>query len=144
MTENSKAYKTLSDIMNAPGRESMAEIARIAPAVETVARKSGIFKLIFSDTVVKASSKAYMQGATKKERDRVSAEMRDLGEQVILKVLKYGLGECLPEMQEIVAAINGISRDELLDNYTMGEIVGMIKAIVGDEGFLSSLRTLTN
>lgn len=142
--ENSKGYKTLSQLMDAPAGECMQAIARVAPAIGTIAEKTGIFKLLFSDTVIKANSQSYMRHATKKERERIADEMASTGEQILLRLLKVGLGECLPEMQEVLAAINGISRDELLAKYSTREIIGMVKEVLGDDGFLSSMRTLTD
>ena len=135
-----KTYKTLTDLLNAPARESMAAIARVAPAIERIARSSGIFDLVFSNAVMDVyDAKAQGKGATKKQAEA----LKETGVEITLRVLKYGLGENLSDMQEIIAAINGITVDELLDAYTTAEIIKMVKAIVSDQGFLSSLATLT-
>lgn len=143
MTETKAAkndYKTLTDVLNAPARESMATVARIAPAIERIARESGILSLVFSPEVMAAYDPARVREMTLDQRKSLNASMLKLGEEAMLRILKYGLGECLGDMQEIVAAVNGITKDELLDDYSGVEVVAMAKAIVSDQGFLTSLK----
>lgn len=138
-----KTYRTLTQVMQAPARESMPIIARIAPAIERIVTKTGILKLMFSNTVALASNQRAMAKLSEKKQAEIRAEMEGIGEQAVSALLK-SLGDCMPEYEEILAAINGVSVDELLDNYSMSDIVNMIKTIVSDNGFLSSLRTLTD
>lgn len=136
-------YKTLTEIMAAPARESMPIVARIAPAMEQIAAKTGILSLMFSETVALATNAAALAKLNEGERAAVRADMAALGEQVTLKLLG-SIGSCMPEYQEILAALNGITVDELLDNYTAKDIIEMIKAVITDNDFLASLRTLTS
>jgi hypothetical protein len=121
-----RAYRTLSDVLEMPVEEGAQILARVAPALERFARKSGIFSVMFE-----------MAGTASSE-----AEAAKMGEEVALLVLRYALGECLEDMQEIIAAINGMSKEDLKKNYTVADVIRMIKSMVGDKGFLSSVRTL--
>ena len=138
-----RAYKTLGEIMNAPARESMPIIARVAPAIESIATKTGILSLMFDNAVVTATNAAAMQKLPKEQQAKVRGDLMKIGENVTIKLVG-SIGSCMPEYQEILAAINGITVDELLDNYTAKQIIEMIKTVVSDKDFLTSVRTLVN
>lgn len=136
-------YKTLTDVMNMKGREAAPIVARIAPALAKVAKRSGVVGLLFNPTVATATSETAMARLTAKERASVEAKMADIGQEVTLKLLEVCLGECLADMVEIVAAVNGTTADQLLDDCTTAEIVARVKAIASDPGFFGSLASLT-
>lgn len=131
MTEENKqtkprAVKTLSEIMEQPSGECLDVIARVAPALERFANKSGIIRTLIekegtADTKEKAA---------------------DMAEMTASAILRYALGECQNEAVEIVAAVNGLTVDQLRSECTGWEVARMIKALVGDKGFMSHLRTL--
>lgn len=130
MTEKqaAKTYKTLSEIMEEPAGECLDIIARVAPALERFISKSGIIR-----TLIEKQGTA----STKEE----AAEMAEL---TAAAILKYALGECQGEAVEIVAAVNGLTVEELRRDYTGWELAKMIKAVVMDKGFLLHVRTLTD
>lgn len=129
--ENSKqtkprAVKTLSEIMAQPSGECLDVIARVAPAIDRFTVKSGVIR-----SLIESEGKA----ATVEE----GVEMAEMMASVILR---YALGECQDEAVEIVAAVNGLTVDQLRSECSGWEVARMIKALVSDKGFLSSLRTL--
>ena len=125
-TEKIKEFRTLSDIMNAPSGEGLDIIARVAPAIERFANKSGIIGKILEK-----------QGTATSVEQAV-----EIAELTASAVLRYALGECQSETVEIVAAVNGLTVDQVRNDYTGWEFAKMVKAVVMDKGFLSSVRTL--
>lgn len=130
MTEQNKekTFRTLSDVMDAPAGDGMETIARIAPAIEKLATKSGLLDLIIEK-----------QGTAETE-----AEAVEIVKGALAALMKYGLGECLEDMVEVLAAINGRTVEELKADYTGWDVVRMAKAVISDKAFFSLLRTLLN
>jgi hypothetical protein len=125
-TEKIKEFRTLSDVMNEPSGECLDIIARVAPAIERFANKSGIIGKILEK-----------QGTAESVEQAV-----EIVELTASAVLRYALGECQSETVEIVAAVNGLTVDQVRNDYTGWELAKMVKAVVMDKGFLSSVRTL--
>ena len=121
-----RAAKTLSDVMSQPSGECLDIIARVAPAIERFVSKSGVIRSLIEN------------GGTANTVE----EAADMAEAMASVILRYALGECQAEAVEIVAAINGMTADELRSECTGWEVARMIKALVSDKGFLSSVRTL--
>lgn len=124
--QQEQSFKTLSDLMEQPAGECLDLIARVAPALERICKKSGIIRTVIAT------------GGTATNLD----EALDMAEATATTVLKYALGECQDDAVEIVAAINGLTVEELRGNYSGWQLVKMIKAVVMDKGFLSSARSL--
>lgn len=130
MTEKNKeakprACKTLSDIMAQPSGECLDVIARIAPALDRFVTKSGVIRSLLEN-----------QG----KADTVE-EGIEMAEKMVSVVLRYAMGECQAEAVEIVAAVNGMTVEQLRSECNGWEVARMIKVLVGDRGFMSSLRT---
>lgn len=125
-TEKVKEFRTLSDVMNEPSGECLDIIARVAPAIERFANKSGIIGKVLEK-----------QGTAESVEQAV-----EIVELTASAVLRYALGECQAETVEIVAAVNGLTVDQVRNDYTGWELAKMVKAVVMDKGFLSSVRTL--
>lgn len=130
MEENKteRKWRTLSDLMEANSGESLEAVARVAPAIERIITKSGLLRSVLE------------KGGTARNK----AEALDMAESVASALLRYCLGENIGDAVEVLAAINGMTAEELKKNTTTWELVGMIKALVTDEGFFTSLRTLTD
>lgn len=131
MTEEKKqteprAVKTLSDIMAQPSGECLDVIARVAPALERFVTRSGVIRSLIEN-----------QGKAATVEEGV-----DMAETMVSVLLRYALGECQAEAVEIVAAVNGLTVEQLRSECTGWEVARMIKALVGDKGFTSHLRTL--
>ena len=131
MTEKNKeakprACKTLSDIMAQPSGECLDVIARIAPALERIVTKCGVIRFLLEN-----------QG-----RANTVEEGVEMAEMMASVILRYAMGECQAEAVEIVTAVNGMTVDQLRSECNGWEVARMIKALVGDKGFTSSLRTL--
>ena len=124
MTE--KKFRTISDVMGQDANESMAVIATIAPAIERVATKSGLLHLILEK-----------QGTAKTD-----AEAIEIVEGAVSALMRYALGECMDDMKAIIAAVNGLTVEELGEQFTGWDVVGAAKAIVTDKDFFSLLRSL--
>ena len=124
MTE--KKCRTISDVMGQDANESMAVIATIAPAIERVATKSGLLHLILEK-----------QGTAKTD-----AEAIEIVEGAVSALMRYALGECMDDMKAIIAAVNGLTVEELGEQFTGWDVVGAAKAIVTDKDFFSLLRSL--
>ena len=75
---------------------------------------------------------------------RSKKEALDIAEGVVSALLRHCLGENIDDAVEIVAAVNGMTADELKAEVSTMELVRMVKAMVTDEGFFTSLRTLTD
>lgn len=121
-----RACKTLSEIMEQPSGECLDIIARVAPAIERFTTKSGVIR-----SLIESEGKA----ATVEEGAKMAETM-------VSVILRYALGECQNEAVEIVAAVNGLTVEQLRKECSGWEVARMIKALVSDKGFLSSLRTL--
>lgn len=131
MEENkteSKEWRTLSDLMEANSGETLETVARIAPAVERIIVKSGILRSVLE------------KGGTANSKE----EAAEMVEEIASALLRYCLGENIGDAVEVLAAINGMTAEELKENTTTWQLVGMIKALVTDSGFFTSLRTLTD
>lgn len=126
METKPRAVKTLSEVMALPSGECLDVIARVAPAIERFTVKSGVIR-----SLIESQGKA--------ETIEEGAEMAEMMASVILR---YALGECQSEAVEIVAAVNGLTAEQLRSDCSGWEVARMIKALVTDKGFLSSLRTL--
>lgn len=130
MEENKteRKWRTLSDLMEANSGESLEAVARVAPAIERIITKSGLLRSVLE------------KGGTA----RNEAEALDIAESVASALLRYCLGENIGDAVEVLAAINGMTAAELKSSTTTWELVGMVKALVTDEDFFTSLRTLTD
>jgi hypothetical protein len=125
-TAEPRAYKTLSDLMEQPSGECLDVIARVAPALERFVNRSGVIRSLLEN-----------QGKANTE-----AEAVDMAETMVSAILRYAMGECQSEAVEIVAAVNGMTVKQLRAECNGWEVARMIKALVSDKGFFSSLRTL--
>lgn len=121
-----RAVKTLSEIMEQPSGECLDIIARVAPALERFASKSGIIRQLIEN-----------EGQASSVEEGVK-----MAETMATAILRYALGECQDEAVEIVAAVNGLTVEQIREDCSGWEVAHMIKALVSDKGFLSSLRTL--
>lgn len=127
MTENiEKKYRTISDVMSQPADETLAVIATIAPAIERVATKSGLLHLILEKQGTAATD----------------AEAVEIVEGAVSALMRYALGECMDDMKAIIAAVNGLSVEEMGKRYTGWDVVNAAKAIITDKDFFSLLRSL--
>lgn len=143
MAEDSeKQYKTLADVLGMKGREGMVVVATIAPKVSKIVKTAGVVPLLLNGTVATACSEKAMAALTLEQRAKVYDRMAEIGEEVACRIIDT-VGECLPEFEAVVAAVNGMSVDELLDRHTVGDIYEMAKTIVSDPGFLGSLSKLS-
>lgn len=120
-----KSYKTLTDLLNEPAGDCMEAIARVAPAIERVANRSGLLDMLIQQ-----------QGTAANE-----AEAGDIVKEFISALLAHCLGDCKDEMLDIIAAINGMTVEELKENYTGWQLVEMVKSIVTDQDFFTSLQS---
>lgn len=139
--ERETNIRTFSDVMALPAREGAPIVARVAPAVNEIVEKTGILKLLFNNVVATVNDPRAMAKLNAKEQAKLRARMVSIGEQIISVVLK-SMGECMPQYLEILAALNGVSTDELQDRYTTGQLFDMVKTLVTDSGFLASVQTL--
>lgn len=127
MTENiEKKFRTISDVMNQSAGESLAVIATIAPAIERVATKSGLLHLILEKQGTAASD----------------AEAIEIVEGVIAALMRYALGECMDDMAAIIAAVNGMTVEEMKERLTGRDVFEAARAIISDKDFFSLLRSL--
>ena len=121
-----KAFKTISDLLEQPAGECVDVLAEVAPAIERVANRSGLL-----DMMVAA------QGTANDE-----AEAEKMVKAFISALLKHALGDCNGDVLTIIAAVNGITVEELRSDYSGWQLVRMVKAIITDKGFFTSLRAL--
>lgn len=131
MTEKNKeakprACKTLSEIMDQPSGECLDVIARVAPAIERFTVRSGVIRSLLE----------------KQGKAATVEEGAEMAEMMASAILRYAMGECQDEAVEIVAAVNGMTVEELRADCSGWEVARMIKALVSDKGFFSHLRTL--
>lgn len=125
-TKKPRAVKTLSEIMEQPSSECLDVIARIAPALERFVTRSGVIRYLIEN---QGKAATVEEGA-------------DMAETMVSVLLRYAMGECQNEAVEIVAAVNGMTVEQLRSECSGWEVARMIKALVGDKGFTSYLRTL--
>lgn len=125
-TKKPRAVKTLSEIMEQPSGECLDVIARIAPALERFVTRSGVIRSLIEN---QGKAATVEEGA-------------DMAETMVSVLLRYAMGECQNEAVEIVAAVNGMTVEQLRSECSGWEVARMIKALVGDKGFTSHLRTL--
>lgn len=137
---NEKTYRTLTEIMAAPAGESLETIARVAAPIERIISGTGALKLLFNETVATAQDPKALAKMTDEERAEINNKMIEIGAEVVALLLR-SLADYMPECKEVLAAVNGVTVAELEESYTGFEIVRMVKALVSDEGFLSSVRT---
>ena len=141
MTDNAKTYRTLTDLLNMPAAEAEPLIMRAAPAIERVADAVGLFDTFFDPDFVTCQDKRAMAKLSKAERERIEAKVLNMGKELTRKLFAKGLGECLPDVMEVLAAIQGVSAAELKAGRTTLEVINMAKAVLGDPGFLSFAAT---
>lgn len=125
-TKKPRAVKTLSEIMEQPSGECLDVIARVAPALERFVNRSGVIRSLIEN---QGKAATVEEGA-------------DMAETMVSVLLRYAMGECQNEAVEIVAAVNGMTVEQLRTECSGWEVARMIKALVGDKGFTSHLRTL--
>lgn len=120
-----KEFRTLSDVLDAPAEEGLHVIAACAGAIERIDAKAGIIDFIIDN-----------QGAA------VNAEEGgELVKHLIRIMLKHALGDCMGDCLQIVAAVNNTTPEKLKKEHTGGELVKMVKAIISDKAFFSSLAS---
>lgn len=125
-TKKPRAVKTLSEIMEQPSGECLDVIARVAPALERFVNRSGVIRSLIEN---QGKAATVEEGA-------------DMAETMVIVLLRYAMGECQNEAVEIVAAVNGLTVEQLRTECSGWEVARMIKALVGDKGFTSYLHTL--
>jgi hypothetical protein len=123
--EQQKNYKTLADVLNAPAEEGLHVIAACAGAIERIDSKSGILDFMI-DNQGKATD---------------TAEGHELVKMLVRMVLKHALGDCMEDCLQIVAAVNNTTVAKLKKERTGLELVQMIKTIVTDRDFFTSLAS---
>ena len=122
-----KKYRTLTEVLDAPACECLDAVAIAAPAIERMVNKCGII-----DYLVENGGKA----------DSME-EAKGYAKIMTSTVLRYALGECQDDAVAIIAAINGITPEELRRECTGWELVSMIRAMVTDKDFFQSLQAFT-
>lgn len=141
MTEKEKTYRTLTDLLNMPAGEAEPLIMRAAPAIERVADAVGLFDTFFdADFVTYQDKRAFMK-LNKAERERIENKVLGMGKGLMRSLMAKGLGECLPDVIDVLAAVQGITAAELKATYTTLEVINMAKAVLSDQGFLSFAAT---
>ena len=136
-----KTYRTLTDLLNMPAGEAEPLIMRAAPAIERVADAVGLFDTFFDQDFVTYQDKRAFLKLNKAERERVEAKVLGMGKELMRNLMAKGLGECLPDVMEVLAAVQGITVVELKAAYTTLEVINMAKAVLSDQGFLSFAAT---
>lgn len=142
MTEE-KTYRTVTDVLNMPAGESEPLIMRAAPAIARVVDSIGVLDAFFDRDYVIFNEPARFNGLAANERERIESKVLDMGKDTVRALLAKGLGECLPDVKEIIAAINCVTLAQLNERYTTLEVIAMAKAVITDQGFLSFAATLT-
>lgn len=140
MTE-SKTYRTLTEVLNMPAGESEPIIMRAAPAIASVADGVGLFDAFFDEDFLKLQDSKAFAKLPKKEQQRIESKVSEMGKTLSKNLLAKGLGECLPDVKDILAAINGVTLAELNERYSTLEVIAMARALLSDKGFLSLVRT---
>lgn len=137
MNDNAKTYRTLTDLLNMPAGEAEPLIMRAAPALERVADACGLFDTFFDKDFLTCQDPRAMAKLNKAERERVEARVLAMGKELTRKLFAKGLGECLPDVIDVLAAIQGVSASELKASRTTLEVISMAKAVLSDPGFFS-------
>lgn len=142
MSDN-KTYRTLTDLLNMPAGEAEPLIMRAAPAIERVADAVGLFDTFFDSDFITYQDKATFMGRSKAERERIEAKVLGMGKDLMRNLMAKALGECLPDVVDVLAAVQGVSVREFRERYTTLEVISMARAIIGDPGFFTFAATLT-
>lgn len=122
-----KKYRTLTEVLDAPAGECLDVVAIAAPAIERLVNKCGLIDYLVEN------------GGTANSLD----EAKGYAKIMTSTLLRYALGECQDDAVAIIAAINGITPDELRKSCTGWELVSMIKTMVTDKDFFQSLQAFT-
>ena len=125
--KNEKKYRTLTEVLDAPAGECLDVVAIAAPAIERLVNKCGLIDYLVEN------------GGTANSID----EAKGYAKIMTSTLLRYALGECQGDAVEIIAAINGMSAEELRSKCTGWELVSMIKTMVTDKDFFQSLQAFT-
>ena len=125
--QEEKKYRTLTEVLDAPAGECLDVVAIAAPAIERLVNKCGLI-----DYLVENGGKA----------DSME-EAKGYAKIMTSTLLRYALGECQDDAVAIIAAINGITPEELRRKCTGWELVSMIKTMVTDKDFFQSLQAFT-
>lgn len=125
--QEEKKYRTLTEVLDAPAGECLDVVAIAAPAIERLVNKCGLIDYLVEN------------GGTANSID----EAKGYAKIMTSTLLRYALGECQDDAVQIVAAINGMTADELRESCTGWELVSMIRAMVTDKDFFQSLQAFT-
>lgn len=125
--QEEKKYRTLTEVLDAPAGECLDVVAIAAPAIERLMNKCGLIDYLVEN------------GGTANSID----EAKGYAKIMTSTLLRYALGECQDDAVQIVAAINGMTADELRESCTGWELVSMIRAMVTDKDFFQSLQAFT-
>ena len=122
-----KKYRTLTEVLDAPAGECLDVVAIAAPAIERLVNKCGLIDYLVEN------------GGTANSVE----EAKGYAKIMTSTLLRYALGECQDDAVQIIAAINGMSAEELRRECTGWELVSMIKTMVTDKDFFHSLQAFT-
>ena len=122
-----KKYRTLTEVLDAPAGECLDVVAIAAPAIERLVNKCGLIDYLVEN------------GGTANSVE----EAKGYAKIMTSTLLRYALGECQDDAVQIVAAINGMTAEELRRECTGWELVAMIKTMVTDKDFFQSLQAFT-
>lgn len=122
-----KKYRTLTEVLDAPAGECLDVVAIAAPAIERLVNKCGLIDYLVEN------------GGTANSIE----EAKGYAKIMTSTLLRYALGECQDDAVAIIAAINGITPEELRKSCTGWELVSMIRAMVTDKDFFQSLQAFT-
>lgn len=122
-----KKYRNLTEVLDAPAGECLDVVAIAAPAIERLVNKCGLIDYLVEN------------GGTANSVD----EAKGYAKIMTSTLLRYALGECQDDAVAIIAAINGITPEELRRECTGWELVNMIKTMVTDKDFFHSLQAFT-
>ena len=122
-----KKYRTLTEVLDAPAGECLDVVAIAAPAIERLVNKCGLIDYLVEN------------GGTANSVE----DAKGYAKIMTSTLLRYALGECQDDAVAIIAAINGITPEELRRKCTGWELVSMIKTMVTDKDFFQSLQAFT-
>lgn len=122
-----KKYRTLTEVLDAPAGECLDVVAIAAPAIERLVNKCGLIDYLVEN------------GGTANSIE----EAKGYAKIMTSTLLRYALGECQDDAVAIIAAINGVTPEELRSKCTGWELVSMIKTMVTDKDFFQSLQAFT-
>ena len=125
--QEEKKYRTLTEVLDAPAGECLDVVAIAAPAIERLVNKCGLIDYLVEN------------GGTANSID----EAKGYAKIMTSTLLRYALGECQEDAVAIVAAINGITPEELRRKCTGCDLVSMIKTMVTEKDFFQSLQAFT-